>query len=346
MELRILPPDIHQALERLPRAKAADICELRFRLGRPVGAVYPWGEETLCLSGKLIPVTESMLRELVDRATEYSPYKLRLEETGLFFPLEGGCRMGICGEGTMRDGEMTGLRHISSVVIRFARECVGVGAETALALTKRGFVESAIIISPPGGGKTTLLRDLIRAVSERGYRVSVVDERKELSAPVKGKPTLELGAHTDVLSGVPKAVGIPTMVRVMNPQVIAVDELDGEREIEAVIDAMGSGVAVFATAHASSLDTLKKRTGWDRLLGSGLLSRCIQVRRGEIRMEELGEHAKDSGNFTGGDGISFGRNLRRAGAKPTATALVSAAAGAGADAGRDGAEAPYDQRAV
>jgi stage III sporulation protein AA len=239
----------------------------------------------------------------------------------------------------MREGQLWGLRKVSSVVIRLARQVPGIALETAKKLTAEGSPQSALIVSPPGGGKTTFLRDLIRSISEKGFRVSVADERRELGAVREGAATLDLGPTTDILSGCPKAQAIPLLLRVMNPQVIALDEIAGEEELEAVRYCAYSGVAVLATAHGDGIASLMERPLYRRLLESGAFSWCITLNYGTAELERLGTHAKISGSAAGNSGVHDERLGSQTGTSAKAFPASTASAGAGADAGRAGA--PY-----
>ena len=162
MMISALTSEVQEALDRVEQARAAKLVELRFRRGQAVRMVFPWGEELLTRHGSPIPVTEQLLGEMVDRATGFSPYACKLEETGLYLPLEGGCRMGLCGETVIRDGKIWGIRNLSSAVVRIARERKGAAQSVMDTLLAGNRPHSALILSPPGEGKTTFLRDLIR----------------------------------------------------------------------------------------------------------------------------------------------------------------------------------------
>lgn len=305
--LEILPEELRRAYDRLPKEKQQKVLELRFRRDRPVTAVFSHGEEVL--PGQVV-VTGSLLEELLNRATGFSPYALKMEETGLFLPVSGGCRLGLCGEVTVKNGQIHGLRQISSASLRFARAVWGIGRAAAERLTEDGEVASALIVSPPGGGKTTFLRDLIRSVSEKGYRVSVADERREISAMEGGRAGLQLGPCTDVLCGCPKECAIPLLIRAMNPQIIAVDELAGEREIEEIMYASLSGVAVFATVHGSDRESLLRRSLYRKLLESGGFTWLIYPsREGEARMERVDTYDEDTRSGVCGGSIYDGGAL-------------------------------------
>ncbi len=339
MELKILPPELEQAFFSMPLKRQMSAMELRFRLGAPVKLVFPWGEELLMQGQASVPVTDGLLRTLVDRATGFSPYALRGEEAGLFLPLEDGCRLGLCGEAVMQEGQIKGIRHVSSAVIRLARERKGIAEAQADKLIQNSTVQSALIISPPGRGKTTFLRDLIRCVSTRGFRVSVVDERRELAAVREGVPQLDVGPTTDVLSLCPKAQAIPLLVRVMTPQVLALDELSGTEELDMALEAAFCGVALFATAHGEGLTSLRSRPGYGKLIDAGAFQWCITLDRFDsVRMERLEQHGKTDGSLYGNSGVFDGRLGRKAGYGPAARAAAAASAGLGIDAGRNGTE--------
>lgn len=347
MELNVLPPELSQAFFALSTKRQMAAMELRFRLGAPAKLVFPWGEELFMQGQAPIPVTDRLLKTLVDRATGFSPYTLRGEEAGLFLPLEDGCRMGLCGEAVMQEGRLKGIRHLSSIVIRLARERKGIAERQADRLIENGTVASALIVSPPGRGKTTFLRDLIRCVSTRGYRVSVVDERRELAAVREGKPLLDVGPSTDVLTLCPKAQAIPLLVRVMNPQVLALDELSGEAELKMAQEAAFCGVALLATAHGDGLESLRSRPGYRALIDTGAFQWCITLDTYDsVRMERLERHDKTNGSVYGDAGIHDGRMGCTAGYGTTVEFASAAAAGAGVDAGRAGAEYALHGRAI
>ena len=244
--------------------------------------------------------------------------------------------MGLCGDAVMRDGKLCGLRKVRSAVIRIARERRGIAEEAASRLTARGYVESALIVSPPGRGKTTFLRDLIRAVSQRGYRVSVADERRELAGD-DGR-SMDLGPCTDVLTGCPKTQAMRLLLRVMNPQVMAVDELSGQEECRLVSEIAGCGVAVFATVHGDSPGSLAGRPGAGWLLASGMFRWGIMIRApGVYEMERLAVYVENHGGVPCGVGVGHGRLGRPAEYARSDPDPAAAPAGAGTDAGRDGA---------
>lgn len=343
MKLQTLPPELQQALDKLPPKKRRELQELRFRRGQSVSLVFPWGQELLTIGGRPVTVTDKLLRELLDRATNFSPYALKLEETGLYLPLENGCRMGLCGEAVMREEKLWGLKTVSSISIRIAGEHKGVAAAAAEKLINPYVVDSALIVSPPGAGKTTFLRDLARLLSEKGYRVSVADERRELGAVQDGVPTLDLGPSTDILSGCPKAQAIPLLLRVMNPQVLVLDELGGPEELAAAKQASFSGVALLATAHGNGLDSLMARPGFEELIRSGAFRWCISLKQGHIeKMERLSAY-ETIRRGAGDHGVVDDRAAGPPKSRGAASVPPAASAGAGTDAVGNGN--PYGLRA-
>lgn len=198
--LRICPPGLRQAIDRLPDAGAME--ELRLRCGQPPACRIAGKEHALPLA----PVTPELLRGILEQATQRSAYAMQEMTRCGFVTLPGGHRLGICGTAVVQNGTITALREPSSLNLRIARQPDGIADRLRDALWARP--QSVLLCGAPGSGKTTLLRDLIRQLSDRfGWRICVVDERLELAACASGVPQFRLGARTDVLSGAPKAAG-------------------------------------------------------------------------------------------------------------------------------------------
>lgn len=279
--LRICPPGLRQAIDRLPDAGAME--ELRLRCGQPPACRIAGKEHALPLA----PVTQELLRGMLEQATQRSAYAMQEMTRCGFVTLPGGHRLGICGTAVVQNGTITALREPSSLNLRIARQPNGIADRLRDALWARP--QSVLLCGAPGSGKTTLLRDLIRQLSDRfGWRICVVDERLELAACASGVPQFRLGVHTDVLSGAPKAAGIELLLRTMNPEWIAVDEITAEADIAAIRRASYCGVRFLATVHAADRRELESRPLYRALLQDGffrmaaflLPDRSVRIERG------------------------------------------------------------------
>ena len=268
----ILPNRLRKLALALPEEQKAAAEEFRLRAGRPMTVLLPEGE--LPLEAEVDPAE---LETLCDLATEFSRYAAAETLREGFVPVRGGFRLGLCGTAVMKGGMNTNLKNLSSAAIRIARERKGVGTDLAPRLFRDGVFRSTLILSPPGGGKTTLLRDLVRCVSEGvggtpALRVSLVDERGEVAVMYRGQPQMDVGSRTDVLDACPKALGIPIVLRAMSL-------------------AAGCGVGLLATIHAADTAELLQRPLYRDLLAEGVFQQavCIATSEGKrtYRMEEL-----------------------------------------------------------
>lgn len=227
--------------------ESAGIQEIRMRSGSPPELITArtsrWLQRCLCRED-----LESCIRS----ASRYSPWAAATISQG-YLTAPGGHRIGVCGEAVVRDGCFQGIRTISSLCIRVARDVPGIA--------ERVYVDgqSVMILGAPGWGKTTLLRDLARQIAKT-KTVCVIDERQELFPP--GFCT---GKRMDILSGCPKKQGIEMALRTMRPDVIAVDEITAQEDCQALIRAFGCGVTLLATAHAAGIQDFGRRTIYEEL---------------------------------------------------------------------------------
>lgn len=255
--LAVLPQSMRHPVDMLGRDS---LQELRLRMGKAPELVTAGG--CLYLSD---PVTAEQLRFVVNTASRYSPWAAATTQRG-YITAPGGHRIGLCGE-VIRDGSQTrGLREISSLCVRVARDIPGV----ADGITSD---ENILILGPPGSGKTTLLRDLARSIAEKDT-VCVVDERAELFPD--GFAT---GCRMDVLKNCGKAQGVEMALRTMSPDVIAVDEITAAEDTRALESAAWCGVRLVATAHAACREDLLRRGIYRPLAEQSLFSTLLILRR-------------------------------------------------------------------
>ncbi len=289
----VLPREMRTAVLAYTEEKRVLWEELRLRVGRGLSLLADGRESSILLGGRPFPVTEHDLRTVLELATG-SSYQTAAEQLRRgFYTMRGGHRIGVAGSVTVRQGQTAALRELSSLAIRVARSYPGIARPLEDSLMDGARFPSTLILSPPGEGKTTLLRELLRLLSDRfGQRISLADERGEVAALWKGAPQLEVGSHTDVLDGCPKAEGMLMLLRSMNPQVLAADEITAPEDIEAISMAANCGVSVLATAHGGDVSELERRPLYRSLLAQGVFCRLIRIERDEAgrrryRMEAL-----------------------------------------------------------
>lgn len=274
----LLPRALRQGAEALPAEARARAEELRLRAGRPPTAVLPEGERVLPgREGR--PVTPEDLRQVLEVATQASAHTVLDQVRAGYVTVRGGHRVGLCGSVVWEDGVLRTMGSLSSLSIRVARAVPTAAAGVRPLLERTGRLEGTVILSPPGGGKTTFLRDLIRRLSDGvegpPLRVGVADERGELAAMYGGLPMNDLGRRTDVLDGCPKATALVMLLRAMNPQVLAADEVAGAADAAALEEAAGCGVRLLCTAHAASPAELLRRPLLRPLVQNGALTQAV-----------------------------------------------------------------------
>lgn len=277
---RLLPPELRRAAGELPPETAERAEEIRLRCGREPKLLAADGELPLPVKRT---VTEADLQTVMEIATRASVHAYADFIRQGFLPAQGGCRVGLCGVVSAEDGRVATIRRLSSICIRIPGEHPGCADGVFPVITENG-LRSTLIISPPGGGKTTLLRELIRLISDGGCRTALCDERAEVAGVFDGRPCFDVGERTDVLTGAPKAEGIYMLLRAMSPQLIALDEITAPEDLRAAEAAAYCGVKLLATAHASDIGELSRRPLYQSMLATGIFESAVVIRnRGGVR---------------------------------------------------------------
>ena len=277
-----LLPENMRAQAALDRKQRETAEEIRLRAGQPLSVLLPEGET---VTGTR-PVTEKDIRGVLEIATGASAYASRESLRSGYVTARGGYRIGVCGSAVVKDGEISGFRELSSASIRIPRDVPGAARRIMGSIAPNGKFRSTLIVSPPGAGKTTLLRDIVKTLSDgdeslgiKGMRVALADERGEVACMCGGVPGRDVGARTDVIDGCPKAQAAMLLLRTMNPQVIALDEITAPEDIAAIECAANCGVMLAATAHAEDIDDLRRRRMYLRLLESGIFEYAVFIER-------------------------------------------------------------------
>lgn len=277
--VRLLPVTLWEQVDPAWRGSAE---EFRLRTGQPPAVLLGETERQFAAE----PVTEEQLRAVLDAATESSFHAAEEELRRGYLAAAGGVRVGVCGTAVPENGGVRTIRDLSSLSIRIPRQIPGAGSA---ALRQLGDA-SVLILSPPGAGKTTFLRELARTVSDGGTRVALADERGEIAAVWRGVPQFDVGRCTDVLTGAPKAEAATMLLRAMNPQAVALDELSDPQDTAAALRLAGCGVRLFATVHAASVDALRQRPVYRELLETRIFQKAVCItRRGGERSYEVTE---------------------------------------------------------
>lgn len=291
----VLPPNLRALLAGAPPEILEVTEEIRLRQDRPLLLTAAGDDIMLTTEGQVtgqtgfayLP-TASDIAKAAQLISGSSIYALEDEIRNGFITLRGGHRVGITGKVVLEGGLVKTIKHISGFNIRIAREINGAANKVMSYLFNRltGAFFHCLVISPPGCGKTTLLRDIIRQISNGipelsipGRTVGLVDERSEVAGCCQGIPQKDVGIRTDVLDACPKAEGMMMMLRAMAPKVIAVDEIGRREDVAAVEEALNAGVGVLTTAHGKDREDLLKRPVLKYLLADSIFERLVVLSR-------------------------------------------------------------------
>lgn len=272
----VILPDVLSAV--LPRRLTdkillgiGDIEEIRLRADRYASLTVKGENVTV-----FVTFTKEELTEILLKMCKGSVYTYADDINSGFVTLTGGIRVGLSGKAAIEDGKVIGVSDITSLSIRIPHATAAMGKELCDVLFKGDSFGGMLIYSPPGVGKTTLLRGMISLLSGRGYskRVAVIDPRYELASALEGKELL-----VDILSGYPIGIGIEIAARTLNPQIIVCDEIGSSRQSASIISAHGSGVMLVASAHAGSIEELMRRPGIKILNKAGIFEYYVGITR-------------------------------------------------------------------
>lgn len=284
--LNVLPGSIRRILHQ-EELEYGYLQEIKLRTEKPLLLTYK-GSELIPgrQRGQPYYVTRDDIREMLEYISNYSLYAYEEEMKQGFITIEGGHRIGMTGQAIVEGGKVKNLKYISSINVRMSHEILGCADTVFPYITRQKRLCHTLIVSPPGCGKTTLLRDLIRQISTgnryiKGMSVGVVDERSEIGGCYMGVAQNQLGIRTDVLDGCPKAEGMIMLIRSMRPEIIAVDEIGTAEDVHAIEYAMHCGCKMLATVHSRSVEELKKRPVLGRMIEEERFERYIVLGCGQ-----------------------------------------------------------------
>ncbi|NLN14967.1 MAG: stage III sporulation protein AA [Tissierellia bacterium] len=292
--LEYISRDVRRILKAIPEDVKGRVEEIRLRNGSPLN-IYLDGKDFFItkaskmsrLSHEAYIVDGEDINNSFQLITNHSVYAFSEDIRKGYITIRGGHRVGIGGKVVYNKEGIEFINTISSLNIRIARQKKGVSNHLLPYLIDKVMNPyNTLIISPPQCGKTTLLRDIVRNLSNgkstvRGFKISLIDERSELAGVYNGIPQLDVGIRTDVLDGCLKADGIMMVIRAMSPDIIAVDEIGGAEDIRAIYEALRAGIKLIATIHGKDLEDIRYRLNLSRIIEERIFQRYIILDRSQ-----------------------------------------------------------------
>ena len=290
---------------KIKMIQGENIEEIRLRINKPLiingnQKDYFYNEKYNKLDlnmDKAYIVTKEDVEQTFQIICKYSIHSFMDDIKKGFVTLRGGHRVGIVGKAIVENGKVENLKHISSLNIRISKEVKDCSDKVMDHIIKSPTkINNTIIISPPQCGKTTLLRDIVRNLSNgtekynfKGVNVALIDERNEIAGSYLGTPQMDVGIRTDIIETCPKDVGIMMVLRSMSPNVIITDEIGTEKDIKALYTALNGGVGLITTVHGDSIEDIRNKKELNNLLDEELFKKVIllSAKRGPGTVEKI-----------------------------------------------------------
>ena len=290
----LLDKNLKRIIKQVAKHKLAKLTEIRLRANKPL--ILEFINDEMIIDCSANPITDirqaylvkqQEIKNTLNLMAKGSFYTLEDEFKSGYLTLQGGHRVGMVGEVVKKDGKIARIKNIAALNIRISREIIGAANGVIRKVIKgKNDIYNTLIISSPACGKTTLLRDLARQISNgsdklnfKGLKVGVVDERSEIAGAYKGVSQNRLGIRTDLIDRCPKAEGMMLLIRAMSPEVLITDEIGSKADFAAIKEALNAGVRIVTTMHASNLAEARTRAGFEKILDSNIFSRIIILSR-------------------------------------------------------------------